>query len=61
MRITFRTQMKTALDSTLIFLLFAVDCVMLGGVLLTALILTNVTVKVKITSYREDPISRKLE
>jgi len=39
----------------------SVDYVMLGHVLLTALNLTNVTVKLKITSYQEDLISRKLE
>lgn len=34
---------------------------MLGLVLLTALVLTSVTVKVKITRYQEDRISQKLE
>lgn len=34
---------------------------MLGSVLLAVLILTSVTVKVKITSYQEDLISQKLE
>ena len=34
---------------------------MLGRVLLTALILTSVTVKMKIISYQEDLISQKLE